>query len=64
MLIRFGFRLKKLYICIAKKRRPINTGFSPFFCSKSGISTSEIEKFTYEIKNFSGSGGFFSGQVR
>ena len=61
MLMQFGFRLKMLYICMAKRREPVNTGLSPFFGKKSMISTSEIENFTSEIKNFSGSGGFFSG---
>ena len=31
MLMQFGFRLKMLYICIAKRREPVNTGLSPLF---------------------------------
>ena len=36
MLKRFGFRRKMLYICIAKRRRPVNKGFSPLFLPKIG----------------------------
>ena len=31
MLMQFGFRRKMLYICIAKRREPVNTGLSPLF---------------------------------
>ena len=63
MLIRFGFRVKLLYLCIAKRREPITSGFSPFFGPKKGYFTSEIEKFTSEIKIFFSESGFFSGYV-
>ena len=31
MLMQFGFRRKMLYICIAKRREPVNNGLSPLF---------------------------------
>ena len=57
----FGFRRIMPYLCIAKRRRPVSTGFSPLFLPKKGFSTSEVGIFTSEIKIFSGQIGFFSG---
>ena len=67
MLKRFAFRRKMYYLCIAKRREPADTGFSPLFyakmASKKGFFTKHIEKFICRRKNFLGLSGFFSGQV-
>ena len=67
MLKQFGFRRKMLYICIAKRREPVNTGFSPlFFCknrAKMGCFTKHVGKSTCLRKISTGFSGFFSGQV-
>ena len=67
MLKQFGFRRKMLYICIAKRREPVNTGFSPlFFCknrAKMGCFTKHVGKSTCLRKISTCFSGFFSGQV-
>ena len=67
MLMRFGFRGKMLYICIAKRREPVNTGFSPLFSAKigqkMGCFTKHVGKSTCLRKISTCFSGFFSGQV-
>ena len=67
MLKQFGFRRKMLYICIAKRREPVKTGFSPLFSAKNrakmGCFTKHLEKSICLRKISTGFSGFFSGQV-
>ena len=64
MLMQFGFRLKMLYICIAKRREPVNTGFSPLFCPKISDFYLRDRKFYLRDKNFFGPGTIFFGPGR
>ena len=63
MLKAFGFRGKMLYLCIAKRRTPINKGFSPLFSCEKAKITKHIEKFTCLRKIFICFSGKFSRQV-
>ena len=64
MLKRFAFFRKMLYICIAKRRRPVNTGLSPLFGSKTTVSFSQRpKKFSLRAENFSPRAVNFSLQL-
>ena len=54
MLMQFGFRRKMLYICIAKRREPVNNGLSPLLWLK-------INDFYLGDKNFFGLERIFFG---
>ena len=64
MLKRFEFRVKKQYLCIAKRREPANTGFSPLFCPKISDFYLRDRKFYLRDKNFFGPGTIFFGLGR
>ena len=64
MLMQFGFRRKKQYLCIAKRREPANTGFSPLFCPKISDFYLRDRKFYLRDKNFFGLGTIFFGPDR
>ena len=55
------------YLCIAKRREPADTGFSPLFlCEnglKKGFSTKHLEKFICRSGNFLSESGFSLGEV-
>ena len=61
MLMQFGFRLKMLYICMAKRREPVNTGLSPFFWQKINDFYLVDRKFYLGDKKFFGLGRIFFG---
>ena len=67
MLKRFAFRRKMYYLCIAKRREPADTGFSPLFyakmASKKGFFTKHLEKFICRSGNFFSESGFSLGEV-
>ena len=67
MLNRFAFRRKMYYLCVAKRREPIDKGFSPLFscenAQKNHCFTKHIEKFICRSGFSNGFCGFFSGQV-
>ena len=64
MLIQFGFRRKMLYICIAKRREPANTGFSPLFCLEIRVFYLRSSIFYLRDKKFFGLGTIFFGLGR
>ena len=61
MLMQFGFRRKMLYICIAKRREPVNAGFSPLFLFKISIFYLGDKKFYLRDKFFFGPDRNFFG---
>ena len=67
MLKDLDFDGKCIIFVLAKRREPVNKGFSPLFyakmASKKGFFTKHIEKFICLRKNFLGLSGFFSGKV-
>ena len=64
MLKRFGFRRKMTYLCIAKRREPVNTGFSPLFWLEIKVFYLGDRKFYLRDKNFFGLGTIFFGPGR
>ena len=61
MLRRFGFWPKMLYLCIAKRREPVNTGLSPLFWLKIMVFYLVDRKIYLGDKNFSWLGRIFFG---
>ena len=53
-----------LYICIAKRREPVNTGFSPLFGLKISDFYLGDRKIYLRDKNFFGLGTIFFGLGR
>ena len=53
-----------MYFCIAKRREPVNTGFSPLFCPKISDFYLRCRKFYLRDKNFFGLGTIFFGLGR
>ena len=64
MLKRFGFRRKMTYLCIAKRREPVNTGFSPLFWLEIKVFNLGDRKFYLRDKNFFGLDTIFFGLGR
>ena len=64
MLRQFGFRGKLLYLCIAKRRRPGNTGFSPLFLAQKVVFYLGDRKNYLVDKIFFGLGRIFFGLGR
>ena len=64
MLKRFGFRRKKLYLCIAKRREPVHTGFLLFLCLKIRLFYLGNRKIYLRDKKFFGLGTIFFGLGR
>ena len=64
MLMRFGFRREMLYLCIAKRREPASTGFSPLFLLKIRVFYLGGRKIYLRDKNFFGLGRIFFGLGR
>ena len=52
MLIRFGFRAKMLYLCIAKRREPAYSRFSPLFVLKIMVLYLGDREIYLRDKNF------------
>ena len=50
-----------LYICIAKRREPVNRGFSLLFCLKFKVFYLGCRKIYLRDKNFFGLGRIFFG---
>ena len=61
MLMQFGFRRKMLYICIAKRREPVNPGLSPLFWLKINDFYLGDRKFYLGDKKFFGLERIFFG---
>ena len=61
MLTRFAILGKMLYLCIAKRREPIHTGFLLFFWLKIKVFYLRCRKFYLRDKKFFGLGRIFFG---
>ena len=61
------FGAKCIIFVLAKRREPIDKGFSPLFScengQKSGCSTKHVEKFICRSENFLSESGFPLGEV-
>ena len=64
MLTRFAILGKMLYLCIAKRRGPIHTGFLLFFWLKIKVFYLRCRKFYLRDKKFFGLGRIFFGLGR
>ena len=64
MLTRFAILGKMLYLCIAKRREPIHTGFLLFFWLKIKVFYLRCRKFYLRDKKFFGLGRIFFGLGR
>ena len=64
MLIRFGFRAKMLYLCIAKRREPAYSRFSPLFVLKIMVFYLGDREIYLRDKFFFGLGRIFFGPDR
>ena len=64
MLKQFGFREKKWYICIAKRREPVHAGSLLFFWLKISVFYLGDRKFYLGDKKFFGLGTIFFGLGR
>ena len=62
--MRFGFRGKKWYICIAKRRESVSRGFSPLFLLKISVFYLGDRKIYLWEKNFFGPDRIFFGLGR
>ena len=61
MLKQFGFRRKMLYLCIAKRREPMDSGFSPLFGLEIRVFYLRDRKIYLRDKFFFGLGRIFFG---
>ena len=64
MLIRFGFRAKMLYLCIAKRREPAYSRFSPLFVLKIMVFYLGDREIYLRDNFFFGLGRIFFGPDR
>ena len=64
MLMQFGKRPKKWYLCIAKRREPVHTGFLLFLCLKIRLFCLGDRKIYLRDKKFFGLGTIFFGLGR